>query len=98
MKEKLLSRKFFVVVSAFIAGVALVLFDLEIDPEALIGFGAIVVTYLGGQSWVDKAQAANAIDQSVRNALSAAEAYARTLEDALAKAGAEAAGDSPVVI
>ena len=91
MKEKLLSRKFFVVVAAFVAGIGTVLFDVEIDPEALIGFAAIVVTYLGGQSFVDKAQAANAVSFASRNALELAEAYARSLEDQLAKAGQETA-------
>ena len=91
MKEKLLSRKFLVVVSAFVAGIALVLFDLEVDPEALVGFAAIVVTYLGGQSWVDKAAASNAVSFASRNALEAAETYVRDLESQLAKAGQEAA-------
>jgi serine acetyltransferase len=91
VKEKLLSRKFFVVVATFVAAALKVLFDIEIDDSALVGAAAIVVTYLGGQSWVDKAKASNAVDFSVRNALAAAEAYARTLEDELAGAGQEAA-------
>lgn len=91
MKDKLLSRKFWVVAATFVAGLATIFADVEIDPEALVGFAAIVITYLGGQSWVDKSQAANAVSFASRNALEAAEAYARSLEDQLAKVGQEAA-------
>lgn len=89
MKEKLLSRKFWVVVATFVAGLAKVLFDLDVDDQALVGGVAIVIAYLGGQSWVDKAAASNAVDQAARNALAGAEAYARSLEDQLAEVGQE---------
>ena len=89
MKEKLQSRKFWVVVATFAAGIAKVLFDIEIDDQALVGAAAVVVTYLGGQSWVDSAAAKNAVSFASRNALEAAEAYARSLEDQLAAAGQE---------
>ena len=87
MKEKLLSRKFWVVVATFVATTAKVLFDIEIDDQALVGAAAIVVTYLGGQSFVDAKAASNAVSFASRNALEAAEAYARSLEAELASVG-----------
>ncbi len=89
MKEKLLSRKFWVVVATFVAGLAKVLFDIEVDDQALVGGAAIVITYLGGQSWVDAKAAANAVSFASRNALASAESYARTLETELAEVGQE---------
>lgn len=86
MKEKLQSRKFWVVVASFVAGLAAIFGDVEVDPEALVGFAAIVMTYLGGQSFVDGKKAKAAVDLSAQIALEGAVAYARDLEERLANA------------
>ena len=87
MKEKLQSRKFWVVVATFIAGLATIFGDIEVDPEALVGAAAIIMTYLGGQSWVDSSKAKAAVGAAAQAALEDAEAYARSLEAQLAAAG-----------
>ncbi len=89
MKEKLLSRKFWVVIASFATALTSLFADVDVDPEALVGFAGIVMSYLIGQSWVDKAAASKAVEDGAAGALAAAEAYARALEAQLADAGQE---------
>ncbi len=59
--SRLRSRKFWVVVATFVAGIWATLTDTEVDPEQLLSAAGVIIAWLGIQGWADKAQAASGI-------------------------------------
>lgn len=86
---KLSSRKFWVAIVTLISSLALIFFDLEVPTEPLLGAAAILVTYLFGQSWVDKTDI-EARGEIVKNeSLLQAQQYIAYLESQLAEVDEE---------
>ena len=87
LKQKLLSRKFWVIVSTFVVSVV-GLFNPElaadVDPLAIVGLAGVVIAYLGGQSWVDKTQVDGQLKVARDEGLLQAQAYIQSLQTQLA--------------
>ena len=61
MESKLRSRKFWMVIAVFVAGLWATFTGTEVDPETLLSAGGIIITWLGVQGWADKATAESGI-------------------------------------
>ena len=61
MESKLRSRKFWLVIATFVAGLWATFTETEVDPEMLLSAGGVIIAWLGVQGWADKAQAASGI-------------------------------------
>lgn len=66
MESKLKSRKFWMVVATFVAGIVAVFTETEVDPEIIFGYMGVLAAWLGIQGWADKAQAASGITMERR--------------------------------
>jgi len=91
MQNKWLSRKFWVVVVTGILAAWVELGGADLDPEMILGYMGIVMTWLGVQGWADKSEVGSgiALERQIFNAqMSAA-------MEALAEARGEAVGEFP---
>lgn len=88
--EKLKSRKFWVMMGSVVALVVAEITGYQVDPQAIAGLGAIVVVWLGGQSYIDKATVTEETRAAGEVGKLQAIAYARALEKQLADLTAEA--------
>jgi len=87
-KQKLMSRKFAVVIATAVAALAKMFFpDVDVDPAALAGVAGILMAYLVGQSWVDKTAVAGQAEIVKNESLIQAQAYIKYLEGQFAEAG-----------
>ncbi len=87
LKQKLLSRKFWVTVAAFVVGVVAIFqpdIAAELDPTALASLAGIVIAYLGGQSWIDKTQIDGQLKVARDEGLLQAQQYIQSLQTQLA--------------
>lgn len=96
-KDKLVSRKFVLAVATFASAVAVIMFDVELDPLALAGAAGVIMAYMGGQSWVDKTNIQGQADIMKNESLLQAQAYIKYLESELAKFAPPTAPDIGVV-
>lgn len=93
MSEKFKSRKFWVMMGSVVALVVAELTGYTIDPQAIAGLGAIVVVWLGGQSYIDKGKVISETKVAGEIGKVQAIAYARQLEQQLAALGAQDKAD-----
>jgi hypothetical protein len=89
MESKLRSRKFWMVVATFVAGVIAVFTETDIDPQIVYGYIAALAAWLGIQGWTDKAEAASGISLERRLFAAQMQAMAAQLQGE-AEAAAEA--------
>ena len=54
MSEKFKSRKFWIMLGSIVALVVTEFTGYQVNPEVIAGLGAVIVVWLGGQSYVDK--------------------------------------------
>ena len=85
MAEKLKSRKLWVTVGTLVSVFVAQAFDVEIDPAAIVGLAGVIITYIFGQSWVDKNATTAAVTGELDLARAQLLAYARQLEAQLAE-------------
>ena len=100
LKQKLMSRKFWVTVSTFVVGVVGIFnpeLAAEVDPLALAGLAGVVIAYLGGQSWIDKTQVDGQLQLARDEGLLQAQAYIQQLQTQLAAMNALQQSDVPGV-
>ncbi len=87
LRQKLLSRKFWVTVATFVVGV-IAIFNPElaeqIDPLALAGVAGVVIAYVGGQSWIDKTAVDGQLKVARDEGLLQAQQYINSLQQQLA--------------
>ncbi len=106
LKQKLLSRKFWVTVATSVVAVVGVFnpeIAAEVDPLALAGLAGVIIAYLGGQSWIDKTQIDGQLKVARDEGLLQAQAYIQQLQTQLAamnalqtsQAGTPEIGDVP---
>lgn len=91
--EKFKSRKFWVMAGSIVALLIAEFTGYSVDPQALAGLGAIVVVWLGGQSYIDKAKVTEETKVAGEIGKVQAIAYARQLEQQLAALGAQEAAN-----
>ena len=87
LKQKLLSRKFWVIVSTFVVSVVGIFnpeLAADVDPLALAGLAGVAIAYLGGQSWIDKTQIDGQLQVARDEGLLQAQAYIQQLQTQLA--------------
>ena len=100
LKQKLLSRKFWVTVATFVVAVVGMFqpdIAAEIDPLALAGLAGVVIAYLTGQSWIDKTQIDGQLQVARDEGLLQAQQYIQQLQTQLAAMNALQAADVPGV-
>jgi len=83
--EKLKSRKFWVMMGSVAALLIAEFTGYQVDPQALASLGAIVVVWLGGQSYIDKGKVIEETRAVADLSKVQAIAYARQLEEELAR-------------
>ena len=87
LRQKLLSRKFWVTVATFVVG-AIAMFSPDVaahlDPVALAGLAGVVIAYLTGQSWIDKTQIDGQLKVARDEGLLQAQQYIQSLQTQLA--------------
>ena len=101
MKSKLRSRKFWLVIATFVAGLWATFTETEVDPELLLTYGGVLMAWLGVQGWADKAQAASGIVMERRlysAQMNAAMEQMSAMQEDTPSSGVEAAsrGSDPV--
>lgn len=74
------SRKFWLAVATFISALAALFFDLNLPVEPMVAAGAIISTYMIGQSWVDKSTVEGQAGIIGNETLIQAQAYIKYLE------------------
>lgn len=79
-KQKIGSRKFLFALGTFISALGVIFLDLEIDPGLLAGAAAVIVAYIGGQSWIDKSVIQGNAEVMKNESLIQAQAYIKYLE------------------
>jgi len=79
-KQKIGSRKFVLAVATFVSALLVIFLDVEIEPGVLVGAAAIISTYIGGQSWIDKSVVQGNADVMKNESLLQAQAYIKYLE------------------
>ena len=93
MSEKFKSRKFWVMLGSIVALVVTEFTGYQVNPEVIAGLGAVIVVWLGGQSYVDKGKVTSETKVAGDIGKVQAIAYARQLERQLAALGEQDAVD-----
>ncbi len=90
LRQKLMSRKFWVVVATFVASAVAIFYpDVAVNEEAIVGAAGVAIAYLFGQSWVDKTQVNGQLDLAKNEGLLQAQAYIKFLEAQVGELGEE---------